>query len=422
MAKSDETEMAQKAQTEEGATAPQEDILDAELVEEPEGEAAEADDPLEEASATEDDESPVEIEEPTDVADEISEESEDEGDEAELEVTSEDTPAEEPEIAVAPSAPVVEVKKVGFMPVVLGGVVAAAIGFGGATYLSTQGILFGAPDDGAALAALDSRIAQQQSLIEALQAEQSEISGVAAAAQAAGDSAQAIVARVDALSARIETLDARLIESEKRPMTDGLSASAVAAYEREVEDLRAMVSAQLAEAQDLKETTQKTALETLGRAALTRVVSALESGAAYRVALTELSSVTGVSAPAALDALADAGAPTLASLAGEFPDYARVALADARKQQSGAEGSRLGSFFKSQLGARSVEPKAGDDPDSVLSRAEAAVKEGRVADAIGELQSLPDTSQALMQGWTDRAQARVDALRAAETLAQSLTE
>ncbi|MGB0440740.1 MAG: molybdopterin-binding protein, partial [Paracoccaceae bacterium] len=44
----------------------------------------------------------------------------------------------------------------------------------------------------------------------------------------------------------------------------------------------------------------------------------------------------------------------------------------------------LGAFLKTQLGARSLEPREGDDPDAVLSRMEAAAREGRFGDVEAE--------------------------------------
>lgn len=73
-----------------------------------------------------------------------------------------------------------------------------------------------------------------------------------------------------------------------------------------------------------------------------------------------------------------------------------------------------------QLGARSVTPREGDDPDAVLSRAEAAVVDGQLDAALAEIAALPETARAEMAGWEAAAAKRLSAMRAAETLAQSL--
>jgi len=58
--------------------------------------------------------------------------------------------------------------------------------------------------------------------------------------------------------------------------------------------------------------------------------------------------------------------------------------------------------------------------DPLLDWAEAALGEGRLADALAELQALPESGRAAMADWTETAQARLDAVAAAEALAASL--
>ena len=69
---------------------------------------------------------------------------------------------------------------------------------------------------------------------------------------------------------------------------------------------------------------------------------------------------------------------------------------------------------------RSIEPQEGTDPDAVLSRIEAAVRTGRIADALGEVQTLPEASQDALKDWTEQAQLRHDAVSAAKILAERL--
>ena len=81
----------------------------------------------------------------------------------------------------------------------------------------------------------------------------------------------------------------------------------------------------------------------------------------------------------------------------------------------------IGGFFKQQLGARSVAPRDGDDPDAILSRAEAAMRDGRLADALAEVKALPPEAQEPLSEWLSDAQARHDAQDAVQTLTQRLT-
>ncbi|MCW9043127.1 MAG: hypothetical protein OQK05_07275 [Pseudopelagicola sp.] len=417
MAKSDKTETSQETET------PQDTAADETV----KVESVETDIAQDEADKAEV-EDVVTSPEPEDSADPM--QADDEGTAEDAPAADEPAPAEE-DMSSDPSAEPTEptpAKRGGFVPMALGGVVAAAIGFGGATYMQSQGMLLGA--DKEALSSFEATLAEQERAIDELRAAQGDIAAKAESAIAASTDAKELEARIDGLSARIESVaqdmiafGARLTEAEKRPMSDGLSASAVEAYEREVEELRAQVAAQLAEAKTLKANSDQTARKTLVQAALTRITAALESGAPYEAALVDLANASGESAPAALADPAAEGVATLPALIEAFPDVARAALAEARKQQSGEDtGSRLGAFLKAQLGARSVAPKEGSDPDAVLSRAEAALRDGALKEALAEIETLPAESQAKMASWREAAETRAAALAAAEALALGLTE
>ena len=49
----------------------------------------------------------------------------------------------------------------------------------------------------------------------------------------------------------------------------------------------------------------------------------------------------------------------------------------------------------------------------MLSRAEAALAEGRLSDALAEIEALPETARAAMADWAAQARSRADALVAA---------
>jgi len=82
--------------------------------------------------------------------------------------------------------------------------------------------------------------------------------------------------------------------------------------------------------------------------------------------------------------------------------------------------SGVESFFRSQVGRRSTEPREGDDPDAVLSRAEAAVKAGDLDTALSELAALPEVGQEKLAGWYAMVDARQAALDAAAAIAAEL--
>ena len=339
--------------------------------------------------------------------------------------TSEETAEDTNPLPVPQPEPVV-IRKGGFIPLFLGGLAAAAIGFAAARFVLPEGWPWPGAADNAFETEIGARLDAQSQALADLKAEagkapdlsplETRISGV----QAAVDT---LAGRLGEVSDRIAALDTRLTDLEKRPITDGASPAAVAAYERELKALQEAMAAQRAEIEKIAaEAAQKeasaemTAQEAMQRAALSRIQTALDSGAGFADAAANLQDA-GITLPPALSAVAADGVATRNDLAQSFPEAARAALTVARKGESGGGFS---AFLKTQLGARSLEPRDGDDPDAVLSRAEAAVTDGRLTDAMAELETLPAEARAEMSGWLTRAATRLDALKAADALASEM--
>ena len=307
----------------------------------------------------------------------------------------------------------------GFFPALLGGVIAAGLGFGAAY------VWLDAPaGDRAALEALRKDVSALQSAKPAPVDTSALEQGLAEAQDLAGDAG----AQIAALSDRTAALEARLAQLESSGVSSSLSPEAVKAYEAELQALQASMAEQRAAldaaavaAAQAEASAEDSAKSTLARAALARVQAALDSGSAFAPALADLAEA-GVAAPAALGAMAQEGAPTLASLRASYPAAARAALAQARKDAGPDAGGGLTGFLKAQLGARSLAPREGDDADAVLSRAEAALDAGHLNDTLAELASLPEAARALMGDWLSQAQARLDAVAAADALAQDLNQ
>lgn len=395
-------------------------VEDAEIVEEiaPEdaSDSSSADAVKEAADDDDADEAPVEIEEPKDDA------------AAEDDVEAE-APVEEPVAETPVHTPIAQepARKGGFVPMVFGGVIAAVIGFGGAVYFGDQ--LGLGEDTEAALSEMTAKLEAQAEALAALQAAQVTNADLANAAETTASSAaaelgtlnSALTAEMARVSEAVTALEARLTEIEKRPLSEGLGAAAIAAYEREVKDLKDLVAAQKAEASELKDKAGLSAKAALARSSVTRIVAALESGAPYRAAVVDLRSSTGESVAAVLEDHADSGVITLSALIESYPDAARSALAKAREDKVDAgTGNKLGNFLKTQFGARSVEAREGSDTDAVLSRAEAALKAGDLTAALTELDTLAEGPKAAMAEWVAQAQTRAAATLAAEDLAQTL--
>ncbi|WP_374635665.1 COG4223 family protein [Paracoccus sp. (in: a-proteobacteria)] len=383
-----------------------------------------------------------------------------------------------------PSAPaakvetrVVEVRKAGFMPTFLGGVIAAGLGAGAAywaiPHLPAAWQPVAAAGDGqleaARAAGAEAASAALQSQTEALATRAAE-AGADAARQAladvaapagdpAGDaaalSAQAeklaalektvsdlaarpVVAPVvsgeggermqavlNELTARLTAQQQRLDELAARPTTDPGSAEQLQGFVAQAEALQQQIAASAAEAEQriAAAESQASALQDSAEAANRRAQAAtaaaalraaIETGGSRDQALADLNTA-GIEAPAVLSG----DVPTLEQLRAEFPAAARAGLAaalNAAPNDGGALGV-IGDFLRVQTGARSVEPREGNDPDAVLSRADAAVKAGDIRGALTGIATLPEPAQAAMADWTSRAQLWVDADTALATLA-----
>lgn len=333
----------------------------------------------------------------------------------------------EPEFEEAPGAPevvretVVE-RKGGFFPMLLGGVLAAGVGVVSAEYIFPDGLPFG--PQATEEVDLQSEISLQAGRIDDLTAKldatpEVDTAALEAAVSAVGD----LQAQIGAVVDTVEGLETRLDALEARPAADGSGVSAM--MEREITELRAALDTQKGElaqmldaAQAKEQNAEETARQTMARAAVTRILVALDSGAPFADALAEVEANTDAAIPDALAQTADDGVPTVSELSEAFPDAARTALAAARSEESGSGG--VGGFLTRQLGVRSVAPREGDDPDAVLSRAQAAVNEGRISDALAEAEALPDAAKAALDGWMAQAALRLTAAQQAEALANSL--
>lgn len=344
-------------------------------------------------------------------------------------------------------------KRGGFGPLVLGGLIAGGIGFASAAYVVPRffpQMVSGEP------AAIGADLASQTEKIAALQAELESLKGAVAAPATAtipdevtagiaqlGDRLQALEQATAGTGDRIGKLETRLDAAESRPVTgDAASAGALDAIRREMEGYRAEIGEQMkaveaakgdigaaaeaaaakvatveAEAERLRNEATAAAEEASRTGSLSLILSALESGAAIDAPLAELKAA-GVEVPAALAEQAQ-GVPTLASLRESFPEAARGALAATVRDASGTDTwGRITAFFRSQSGARSLAPRAGDDPDAILSRAEANLRAGDLAQTLTELAALPENGRAVMAEWIARAERRQGAVAAAEALQQ----
>ena len=139
--------------------------------------------------------------------------------------------------------------------------------------------------------------------------------------------------------------------------------------------------------------------------------NAVVAGRPYAAELAALKSL--IADPGDLGALlshAETGIPTIAELAGNLT---KVAEASSNPPPAAAQTSILDSMMASAKSAISIRrigaDATGDEPGAVLARAEAALKQGDLAAAIKEVESLPAPAREAYAGWLDDTRARASA-------------
>ncbi|WP_157937570.1 COG4223 family protein [Oceaniglobus roseus] len=355
----------------------------------------------------------------------------------------EPVPVEQPRVARGP----------GFVTLLLGGVLAGAIGYAFATYgvlrpqsqagtqrlqeiaarlddqsarLDTLAEQATGATDAAASAATQSDLTALQEDVTTLQTSLKDVQENVAALGAPGDSpaselpdlsglpdqVNGLGEQVNALNQQVSGVSSRL--DEIATTLDGKApAEALSDLESRLAALQDELDSQKAAVADAKTAAETETNRIATQAALAKIGAALQNGEPYVEATSELQSAGGITVPEGLSASADTGVATLASLQESFPPAARRALtASIRETSGGGALDRFGAFLKAQTGARSLDAKEGDDPDAILSRAEAATKQGDLQTALDEIGSLPDSGQREMADWTARAQARLAATSA----------
>lgn len=315
----------------------------------------------------------------------------------------------------APPPPQAPARRSGVLGPLLGGALAALGGFGLA-HFNVFGLA--APDQSAEIAALDQKL-------DAIAAQTSERASLETGLRQAVDSLADRVAALEASPAAdlsgLADLDRRLSLIETLPAGGDASTAALASKLAELERLVAnlpeggadtgQVDAALARLAVAEAEAQARAAEAAALAeaaaqarALGALAAAVNAGSGFAA---ELAAVADPQLQAALAAYADGLAP-LAQLQADFPDVARTALQIARANDANADWTaRVVDFLAAQTGARSLTPRDGADPDAILSRAEFALTEGRLADALAELGALGPDVQAPFAGWVTAAKARL---------------
>ena len=352
------------------------------------------------------------------------------------EPSGDDQPIVEEEKPETPAAAQPEKpRKGGFLGVVLGGLIAGGIGYGAAWYTLPK-------VDPAAIDAQSTEIAELRKSIETLQAFDPEAM-IDSTVGARTDAVQRdLTASIAEIATKLDAIDTRIAAVEALPLggeatvasitqsvqaqSDALRAE-LADQEARIQSIASATADQLQQARDAAAADEAAAAEAekaaMQRVAIARVQTALEAGTPFADALPDLESVLGVSIPAGLAAPAAEGVATLVTLQDDFPAAARAALDAARRAGvAGETGGTVGGFMSNLFNVRSVAPREGTDVDAILSRSEAAVRDGRVADAIAELDGLPEQAAAQTAAWRELAETRLAAFAALDDLVVTMNQ
>ena len=338
-----------------------------------------------------------------------------------------------------------EKEKSPIFPMLMGGIITSTIGFGAAYYLFTSNIMTNWITINDVQSELSVNITENKNSISLntktnvdqstkLQSIIAKLETHSAQFEALNVSLTSMVnlsKTVDDLKVRIENIEMltadisqRLAEIEKRPVTATLSSEVIATYNSEVTKLietmvaqREEVETLLGEATAKKAQASEMARRTQANLTFNTIQTLFKTGESFAIELDEFSKLTDAQIPAALQKIAGEGVQRLEKLTETFPEVARAAIAAERSGDSydGTIHSLVG-FLKSQLQARSVTPKEGRDADAILSRAEAALREGKLDKAIEELQALQSPAKEAMAEWQAKAQQRLNLLHALNSL------
>lgn len=321
-----------------------------------------------------------------------------------------------------------------FVPLLLGGALAGAIGFGAAVVYPN---LLGTKGDEAQIVAVE----DFQALVGRVDALPSPMAD-ADISQMIEQSASSFAEQLAGLERRIEEVSSRLDQALDTPSEAGaLSPAALAEYQEEIVALRAELDAQQsslaqmvdqaasqleaaqAQSQQFEESAAQVARSATLRLALAKLQAAIETGSPYQAVMPEFTEALGTDVPAAISQNAGDGVPTQAALVADFDVAADSALAVARAEGvDGEERTAFGAFLRSQFDVRSVTPQEGTSVDAILSRAQAALNAARLADALAEVRTLPEVARAEMVNWISGAEARAAVVAAVEELSFSLND
>lgn len=196
----------------------------------------------------------------------------------------------------------------------------------------------------------------------------------------------------------------------------------IGALEESIAKASGTASQAVAAAQAATERVEQAIAQATLRAALAALTSRLTNGAAYSGPMDEIARLSGTAPPEELAATATTGVATADELKRGFGRAAQDAIAaDLEASAGGGLVARATARVESIVAGRPKDAQEGDDAGSILSRAEANLRAGALADALAQIETLSEAARAGMGDWLARLRQRVAAEQAAESYAAAVT-
>ena len=222
----------------------------------------------------------------------------------------------------------------------------------------------------------------------------------------------------------ISDADDRISSLENRPVGETFSSDVIEAYNKEVNDLIETMAVQREKAEQIfddanarEEKLAEIEQKTDARDALYDIKNMVEAGQGFKDPLAKFQQITDATIPRVLSVASLKGVKNLEELINAFPEAARAAIAAERKD-SAYDGTfeSLLEFIKSKFQERSVVPREGTNADAILSRVEAALKNGNLDIAIHELAKLKPPAADIMAVWQALLLQRIEVIKAIDII------
>ena len=228
---------------------------------------------------------------------------------------------------------------------------------------------------------------------------------------------------LETINLQLSTLSKRTDDLEKRPVLTAVPEDIIEKHSKELEALketltqqREQVQAVMQDAETKEAIAKQAAREARIYSMVSRLSGAIKNGDTFAAVLIDFEAASYLKAPDILHKYSETGFVTKEQLIKDFPIVARLALNSARSEAKDAQGKTFADYLKTQLKARSVMPREGMSADAILSRAEAAVKDDRLKDALSELDALDLIARDQMDDWISKAKERLAAVAYIDTI------